>query len=283
MTEAPLVSKALRLVSLGLIVSTVALVAVTAYSGFQEFNSLAGSFSSSSSSTGSNSSHFSEQFNGSTLVISGLNVPNNMSFPLDFQLSGIVGLAGTTIGNFATPVEHIMPGQTMPISVSVALNYAKALSNQSALTSLLFNSSLLTFETKVTANIVPVLGLNVSSSSNTQIPAILGNFNVSPGSPSCTIQNCSLPIGISWNNPSPISFNGGLKVAVTQIPGVSGPLPSASVPFNVASNSPGNETVTLVFSSSEIASFSHPQQIDLGITFSAFGTIVTIPESVTIP
>ena len=283
MSEAPLISKALRLVSLALIVSTVALVAAAAYSGFQEFNALAGTFSSSASSTGNNSSPFSEQFNGSSLLISGINIPNNMSFPLDFQLSGFVGLAGINIGNFATPVEHIMPGQTQPISLSVALDFAKALSNQSALSSLLFNSTMLTFETKISANMVPLLDLNLSSSSNTEIPAVLGNFNLNPGSPSCNLQNCSLPIAISWNNPSPIAVNGGLKVAVTQIPGVSGPLPSASVPFNVAANAPGNETAILVFPSSEITNFSHPQQIDLGITFNAFGSNITIPESVTIP
>lgn len=283
MSEAPLISKALRLVSLALIIGTVALVATAGYSGYQEFNTLAGTFSSSSSNGGNNSTPFSEQFIGNTLVISGINIPNNMSFPLDFQLSGIVGLAGVNIGNFATPVEHIMPGQTQPISISVALDFANALSNPAALSSLLFNSTALTFQTKVSANMVPLLGLNLSSSSSAQIPSILGNFNLSPGSASCNIQNCSLPIGISWNNPSPIALIGGLKVAVTQIPGVSGPLPNATVPFDVVANGPGNETATLVFPASEVASFSHPQQVDLGITFNAFGANVTLPESVTIP
>jgi hypothetical protein len=248
MSEAPLISKALRLVSLALIIGTVALVATAGYSGYQEFGALAGTFSSSSSQ-GNNSSPFSEQF----------------------------------IGNFATPVEHIMPGQTQPISISVALDFANALSNATALSLLLFNSSMLTFQTKVSADMVPLVGLNLSSSSNTQIPSILGNFNLSPGSSSCNLQNCSVPIGISWNNPSPIALNGALKVAVTQIPGVSGPLPNATVPFNVVANGPGNETANLVFPTSEIASFSHPQQVDLDVTFSAFGANVTIPESVTIP
>jgi hypothetical protein len=282
MSEAPLISKALRLVSLALIIGTVALVATAGYSGYQEFGALAGTFSSSSSQ-GNNASAFSEQFIGNTLVISGINIPNNMSFPLDFQLSGIVGLAGVNIGNFATPVEHIMPGQTQPISISVALDFANALSNATALSLLLFNSSTMTFQTKVSADMVPLVGLNLSSSSNTQIPSILGNFNLSPGSSSCNSQNCSVPIGISWNNPSPIALNGALKVAVTQIPGVKGPLPNATVPFNVIANGPGNETASLVFPTSEIASFSHPQQVDLNVTFSAFGANVTVPESVTIP
>ena len=282
MSEAPLISKALRLVSLALIIGTVALVATAGYSGYQEFGALAGTFSSPSSQ-GNNSSPFSEQFIGNTLVISGINIPNNMSFPLDFQLSGIVGLAGVNIGNFATPVEHIMPGQTQPISISVALDFANALSNATALSLLLFNSSTLTFQTKVSADMVPLLGLNLSSSTNTQIPSILGNFNLSTGSSSCNSQNCSVPIGISWNNPSPIALNGALKVSVTQIPGVTGPLPNATVPFNVVANGPGNETASLVFPTSEIASFSHPQQVDLDVTFSAFGANVTVPESVTIP
>jgi hypothetical protein len=282
MSEAPLISKALRLLSLALIVGTVALVATVAYSGMQEFGALAGTFSSASSGVGGNngSTPFTEQFNGSTLLISGINVPNNMSFPLDFQLSGFVGLGGIVIGNFSTPVEHIMPGQTAPISIAVPLNYTKALSNQSALTSLLLNSMTLTFETKVTSNIVPLLGLNLTSSQNTKLPPVLGNFNLNPGSACYNCQNCSLPIGISWNNPSPISFNGEMNVNVTQIQGVSGPYPSASISFAVKGGSPGSATPTLVF---PCADAQPGQQIGLAITFNAFGTYVTLPENVTIP
>jgi hypothetical protein len=283
MSEAPLITKALRLVSLALIIGTVALVATAAYSGAQEFGALESTFSSSSQSS-NNSSPFSEQFNGTNLLISGINVPNNMTFPLDFQLSGFVGLGGINIGNFATPVEHIMPGQTLPISFSVALNFADALSNRTAITSLLFNSTTLTFHTKITANMVPILGLNLSSSSGTQIPAILGNFNVSPEAPSCVPpQTCTVPVGISWNNPSPISFNAGLLVSVTHIPGVSGSLPNASIPFNVAGNSPGKETANLVFPWNDASNLQPGQQIGLSITVNAYGANITLPESVTIP
>jgi hypothetical protein len=295
MSEAPLITKALRLVSLALIVGTIALVAAVGYSGVQEIGALTSAFSPSSSSSpssltspqsgnGSSSSTLSEQLNGTTLLISGIRIPNNMTFPLDFQLSGYVGLAGVNIGNFATPLEEIMPGQTLPVSLAVGLDFAKALSNQTALDSLLFNSTKLTFHTEITANMVPLLRLNLSSSSVTQVPAILGNFNVSPGSPSCALQqNCTVPIQLSWNNPSPIGLNGALRLSVTRIPGLSGPYPNATVPFNVIAGSPGNETAKLVFSWNDASHLQPGEQIGLLITFNAYNTSFSLPENVTIP
>ena len=177
MTEAPLISKALRLVSLALIVSTVALVAIAGYSGFQEFQALTQTLSPSSSAFQGNnpsSQGLQEQFNGSTLTISGLNIPNNMSFPLDVQLAGSVELAGTNIGNFTTPNENIASGQVQPIPLSVNVDFQKALSNQSDLMLLLFNSTTLYFKTDLYASIVPLLDLNLTTSSNSSIPSILG-------------------------------------------------------------------------------------------------------------
>lgn len=287
MTEAPLITRALRLASLILIVTTVALVASVGYSGFQEFQAISGTFSSLSSSGGNNSTNI-FNFNGSSLTISGLDIPNNMTYPLDLQLSGAVGLAGTSIGTFATPMYHIMPGETEPISYSFDLsdlNFSTALSNQSALTSLLFSQTSLTFRLEISASIVPILGLNVSTSSlSLTIPALLGNLNFTPQTPSCSAQGCSFPVGVTWNNPSQISFNGGLTVAVTNIPGYSGgSLPSVSLPLKVQANSPGDVTPTLFFSSNQLQYLQPGQQIGLGITFSAFGVNATIPESVTVP
>jgi hypothetical protein len=287
MNEAPLISKALRLVSLVLIIGTVALVATAAYSGIQEFGALTSTFSSAASQSGNNSplSPFSEQFNGTTLLISGIRIPNNMTFPLDFQLTGFVGLAGVNIGNFATPVEQIMPGQILPVSLAVNLNFANAISNQSALTMLLFNTSSLTFHTKIAANMVPLLGLNLTSSSSTQIPGLLSNFNVSPQSPQCDIlsQSCTLPVQLSWNNPSPIGLNGNVVVAVTHISGVSGPYPNDTIPLKVSANSPGNDTANLVFPYTDLLHLQPGQQIGLEITLNAYNTKLSLPENVTIP
>lgn len=294
MSEAPLISKALRLVSLALIVSTVALVAAAGYSGLQEYQVLSGAFSQHSSQMGNNNNSNSSnmqsssqflQFNGTELS---LNIPNNMTFPLTIQLSGLVGLAGTIIGNFSTPQESILPGHIVPISLNMAsLDYQKVLSNQTALDSLLFNSAPLTFSIGISANIVPLLGLNLTTTQNTTMPAILGGLNLNPGTPNCTSNGCNLPVGISWNNPSPISFSGNVGVAVTSLPGStsSSSLPSASIPLNVTAGSPGDVTANLFFSSSNFQpqNFTPGSQIGLNVTFNAFGANVTIPESVTIP
>jgi hypothetical protein len=278
MTEAPLISKALRLLSIAVIVGMVALVASLGYSGYQEFQVLSGGFSSGGNN---NSSPFSANFTGSAVTVV---IPNNMTYPLDVQLLGSINLGGTNIGTFASPVEQILPGQSMPISVPVSLDYEKVLSNQSALNSLLFGSTSLTFATKISANIVPLVGINLSTSSSSNIPGIFANLNLSPGTLTNTSQGWSLPLGISWDNPSPVAFNGGLTVAVTSIPGYSGgSLPSASVPLDVQANEEGSATPTLLFTSNQLQYLQPGQQIGLALTFSVLGANVTVSKSVTVP
>jgi hypothetical protein len=259
----------------------------------QEFKALSGAFtqqsqtgtsSNNNNNNGNTQSSQFLQFNGTDLS---LNIPNNMTFPLTVQLSGLVRLAGTTIGNFTSPLQSIPPGQTIPISLNLSsLDYQKVLSNQTSLDSVLFNSAPLTFSIKISANIIPLVGLNFTTNQNTTMPAILGGLNVNPGNPTCTTSGCNLPLGISWSNPSPISFNGNVGVAVTSLPGASSStLPKVSLPLNVTAGSPGSVNANLFFSSSNIQpqNFTPGSKIGLGITFNAFGANVTIPESVTIP
>jgi hypothetical protein len=282
MTEAPLLFRALRLVSLALIVCSVALVATAGYSGMQEFQALSKTLSTSGSNNNPNS--FTESFNGTELTLSGLVIPNNMTYPLQVQVLGTIELAGTTIGTFASPLEQIAPGQSKPLTIQAPVSLQKALTNQSVLEALLFNSSLLTLKTQIAANIVPLLGVNLSSSQSTSIPALLQGFHVTPQTPSNSSQGWALPLGISWTNPSPLGLNGAINVKVTSLPGYpGGSLPQASVPLNIVPNAQENLNPVLYFSNSQLQYLQPGSQIGLGITFSVFGANITLPETVTIP
>jgi len=84
--ETPLVSKTLSLVSFAIIIVIVALVLSGAYSGYEEYSALTGAVNPASSSTQSSQSQLSANINGSKLTISGLNVPNRMTYPLGLAL-----------------------------------------------------------------------------------------------------------------------------------------------------------------------------------------------------
>ena len=79
--EPPFISKTLKLVSIAILIATISIAVTAAYSGYEEYGAL------TSTVTGSSLNQLRLAINGSTLSISGLNVPNKMTFPLTLELS----------------------------------------------------------------------------------------------------------------------------------------------------------------------------------------------------
>ncbi|HXQ92560.1 MAG TPA: hypothetical protein VN739_06110 [Nitrososphaerales archaeon] len=166
--EASFVSKTLKIVSLAITVAIVAIAVTAAYSGYEEYGAL-------TAVEGVSSSQLSAVVNGSTLLISGLNVPNKMTYPLTLELLGNVSIDEVQVGNFDTGAYVIQPGNSQGINVSIPLNYGALLNNTEALKKAISNSSILTVDTTVIANMVPLLGINITKSTNMTIGPILGN------------------------------------------------------------------------------------------------------------
>jgi len=166
--EASFISKALKIVSLAITVAIVTIAVTAAYSGYEEYGAL-------TSVGGVTSSQLSASINGSTLMISGLNVPNKMTYPLTLELLGNVSIDNAQVGNFDTGAYVIQPGHSQGINVSIPLNYDALLNNPEALKKAMSNSSVLTVDTTVAANMVPLLGINITKSTSMSIGPILGN------------------------------------------------------------------------------------------------------------
>src|SRR5579872_199248 len=179
-SEAPLISKALRLASVVIIVAVVALAASVAYSGFQEYKILGSAFSSQGSQQGNG---IQMSMNGSELSLSGLSIPNNMTYPLSLQLRGTISLAGVSISSFNSPMQVIMPGQTGQLQVSANVNFSKVLSNSSAVSLMLQEPVKLATSLSIYAAIDPVANLNVTRMDNSTIGPVLGQFSVTPETP----------------------------------------------------------------------------------------------------
>ena len=123
MTETPLVSKAFKLVSFAILVAIVAITLSAAYSGYEEYNALTTIVSGTQSQR-----QLSATFNGSALQISGLNVPNKMTYPLSLEFLGNVSIAiCSKLGSFDSGAYVIQPGFSKDINVSVGLNFSRIL------------------------------------------------------------------------------------------------------------------------------------------------------------
>jgi hypothetical protein len=205
-------------VSIAIILATVTIAVTAAYSGYQEYGVL------TSSLEGAPLNQLKLAINGSTLTISGLKVPNKMTFPLTLELLGSVSLNNAIIGNFDSGAYVIQPNQSKTVNVSIPLSFAALLKNTKALQVAASNSSLLTINTTVSAHMVPLLGINITKVANATAGPILGdltaNLNASGAHLSSDGQTADVPLILSWQNTSPLSSGAlWLNANVIEIPG----------------------------------------------------------------
>jgi hypothetical protein len=216
--EPPFISKTLKLVSVAILLATVSIAVTAAYSGYEEYGAL------TSTVTGGSLNQLQLAINGSTLSISGLSVPNKMTFPLTLELLGTVSLNNATIGTFDSGTYLIQPDQSQSVNVSIPLSFAGLLKNSQALEAAAINSSLLSINTTVSAHMVPLLGINITKAANTTAGPILGdlsaNLNSSGARLSSDGQTLDVPFILSWENTSPLA-TGSLWLSgnLTRIPG----------------------------------------------------------------
>ena len=208
-----MIRQALRLVELAFFIALIAITATAGYSGYQEYNALT-SLSKTSNIHGS--------LNGTSYTISGIVVPNNMTYPLSLSILAQVSLEHSLVGNFTSGEQMIQPGQTKSLSISFGLNFTRAIeSNTALLQELLFNQTTLFVNSTLLADIVPLLGLSLASSANETLEPALQDLNLQVVSSEVASNQSTLlvPIVVSWTNASPFSFNGTIDARLVQIPG----------------------------------------------------------------
>ena len=240
--ETPLISKGLRLVSIAVIIAMVAVGISAGYSAYQEYRALTNLAGST------NASHLTASFNGTNFQISGLTIPNNMTFPLNVELVGRLSILNQTLVSFDSAKKVIAPGQAGSFSLSSIVDFSRLVRNPSSLRSLLLNASPMDMNLTIRAAISPLLALNITTSKNSTMGPVLGGFQArvltSQASRSPDGSEYFVPISLSWSNLTPIFFNGSLSVVVSQIPGSSsvGNYGTATSPLGLV---PGPNSLTL--------------------------------------
>ena len=277
--EAPLIQKALKIVSFALILTTLALAVSVGYSGYQEFSAL------KSLQTNSNQLQFGMA--GNNLTISGINIPNNMTFPMKIDLTGIAALAGSPIGKFDSGSETLQPGQVAPLKIALGLNFSQALRDVNVFKQVLLNGSTLQINASIDASVYPIIGLNITQVINQTMPAILGNFsakiNPSQVGLSSDFMSVIVPVQLSWTNGSPFQFGGILNLNLTGIPGKPvGNYAGAGGPFSLVSG-PNQDTITFKIPVSDFSGNGFPRgTYTMNVSIKAYGNSITFPESVTV-
>ena len=230
--EAPFISKALKLVSLAIILATICIAVTAAYSGYEEYGALTSSLEAGSLSK------LALSLNGSNLMLSGLTVPNRMTFPLTLELLGNVSLDNATIGNFDSGNYVIQPNGSATVNVTIPLSFADLLNDSEALQKAAANSTQLSINAMVSAHIVPLLGINITKSVNSTAGPIFGdltaNLNTTGAQLSSNHQTLQMPLALSWQNSSPLAEGTfWYRANLTDIPGKpTGDYGSASGPLN---------------------------------------------------
>ncbi len=282
-SEAPIISKALRLASVIVIVAVIALAASVGYSAYKEYQVLGGLFSQQQGGPNGqqgNSTQMAESLSGNQLSISGITIPNNMTYPLGIEFQGKISLGGIIVSTFSSPLQMIMPGHVGELNLSATANYTSIYENSKAIQIMLLNPTNLSTSFTIYAAIDPVAGLNVTNTSNSTVGPILGQFNVSPQTPYLSLNGSYvLPLQVSWNNNSPLQFGANIGGVLTQVPGEpTGNYGSVSSDVNVTQ---GSNQQTMYFQiPAQYASPNYQGQYNFNITVSAYGASVTIPESV---
>jgi hypothetical protein len=256
--ETPLVSKAFKLVSFAILIAIVAVALSAAYSGYEEYNAL------TTVVNGSSQNQLSARINGSTLLLSGLLVPNKMSYPLTLELLGNISLDNSQIGKFDSGTYLIQPGLSKSINVSVGLNFSEAITNSKTFQTILFNSSVLSINSTIAARMVPLLGINISKTANSTLGPVMVsglsiNLKTSQANLSSDGQLLLVPLTISWINLSPLTASLWLNATLTGMPGNSpGKYGFASGPVSLVVGQ-NAETYLMRFPSSDFSarSFGH--------------------------
>lgn len=215
--EAPFITKALKLVSLALIVATVTIAGTAAYSGYEEYGALTSSVLSGPSSGATIS------LNGSNLQISGLDVPNKMTFPLTLELLGGLSINNVSFGIFDSGAFVIQPNESQKINITIPISFEQILNDPQVLRQAAFNSSILGITTTISAHMVPLLGINVTRSANTTSGPFLGDLSASVNTSGVSVVsgsgNVEVPVVLSWENSSPLTQGSfWLQANLTEIP-----------------------------------------------------------------
>lgn len=281
--EAPLITKALTLVSFALIITTVTVVTTAGYSAYQEYNALSGISNSQSNIT--------ESFNGTAVSLNGLYIPNNMSYPLSLEILGSAYIANTHIGDFASPQQVIPPGKSATLSFGFNVDLATILQSSALLQTVLFKSFDLELNATISASVVPLIGLNFSKSLSQVYPPLMGNlttsFEVNKATMSSDNKSILVPLLLSWNDLAPIPLSGSVNATITGIPGQTfGNYGNGTGPFGIVQGQ-NQDIVTLAIPKSgplanEIISGNYHGTYSFDLVLSTFGVSVPLSENVTV-
>jgi hypothetical protein len=224
---------------------------------------------------------------GNNLTVTGITIPNNMSYPMKIDITGIAAIEDSPIGKFDSGAHTLAPGGSIPLDIALGLNFSQALHDSSVFRKALLNGSSLLINASIDASVFPIIGLNVTQAVNQTMPAVLGNLSTTIDPSKVTLSSdytqVIVPVELSWTNGSPFQFAGNLNVVLTGIPGKpTGNYASGGGAFSLVPG-PNQDTVTFKIPLSDFSGNNNglPKgTYIMNISLNAFGNSLSFPESV---
>ncbi len=270
-----------------MIVGIGAFVASIAISGFQEYNFLSSQFAQEFQQGASIKSvdfDFARFSNGSMVLSTQFQIPNKMSYPLSFGLSGAVTLGQYEFFSFSHQYPVIMPGKVQEVQISARANLSNSTRYYSILDSMFLSAVDMKANLTASFSIDQLFNFNMVHSSNWTMGPILGQFNISAKAPVVSNNGLDwiLPLTVSWNNTTPLNFPSGLSGTITRIPD-SFSVGNYGEAYSSINLTAGTNQNTLYFHI-PISTFNSLSsgEYSFNLTIGGVSSSVTIPENLTV-
>lgn len=208
--DAPIISKALRLVSFSLTLITIVILVTIGLSAWQVFEG----FIASSDNLKMEQRVSSD---GVDLVV-GVNLPNKGIYPLELQIVGESSVDRRVVAKSVSGPYMIQPGEKKAVEFSLPIMKG-SLSDPEFIRKLLFEDSSVTINVTTRIGFQPFAFVNFSSGFGNQGGSVFSNFSIRHEQTSRFNSTHSLmQLKVSYTNRSPIPFQGRISLNVVGTP-----------------------------------------------------------------
>ena len=261
-------------------------VASLAISGYQEYSYLSSQFAQEFQHGGNlkNVDFVFDRSTESVLLYTHFQILNKMIYPLSMGLNGTIILGGFKIYSFSNDYPSIMPGKVQDVFISLGAYLSNITDYHSLLTSMFLSA--VDAETNLTASfsIDQLFNFNIVHSTNWTMGPILGQLKASGEASQISDNGVDwiLPLTVTWNNTSPLSFPLNLTGVITKLPGSISAGNYGGAYSNVSLTEGVNQN-TLYFHI-PVATISNLSSgvYSFNLSFSSNSSTVTIPENLTL-
>jgi len=232
--DAPIISKALRLVSFSLTLAMIMIFVTIGYSAAQVFEGIIASgdrFKTEQRVSGNNIE-----------LVFKFSLPNKGIYPLELDLVGEASQNKVMLSRVISGPHVIQPGDSKDVEFAIPLRQG-TISDRELIKKLLFDDSETIVNVTTRIGFQPFAFINVSSGFVSPSGAVFSELKIEQqGVSALNRTHSSIELKVSYTNKSPVHFDGRMGLVVISTPTRTAKGVYGSTTFNISINS--NERIT---------------------------------------